>query len=389
MHYYLVISHNFRITDNQIFQMIGDDADTVTVIYSYTESLNKRKTAMVEDGQTYLAAHLKSIGIAIYSTDQSSDKIKKKIAAFEDGNDYKIIEDSVTLLFDDIPKEYKIFTPFLNYHLAHSKVGITSSEVFFKKQYKTKSISFYEKYTLSNNHVSRDEAMAYLEKILGSNIITEYAAKRDFVDEDHTTKLSRWINSGRISVRTIWHKVIETYGSKNVGVKKFLSELVWRDFAYHQKKHNPEMEWKNINPKVNIAYENEKKMFDAWKKGHTGYTIVDAAMNELNETGWMPNRLRMVVASFLTKNLLVSWQQGAQYFLEQLTDADPVINALNWQWVAGTGTDHSPYFRIFNPELQAEKFDPHGTYQKRWAPQKQVEKIVDWKESRAKALSKM
>ena len=154
------------------------------------------------------------------------------------------------------------------------------------------------------------------------------------------------------------------------GEAKFVSEIIWREFYYYILSRNPRVERESFNPLYSkIAWKNNEEWFSAWKEGRTGFPIVDAGMRELNETGWMHNRVRMIVASFLTKDLHIDWRWGEQYFMEKLLDGDLAPNNGGWQWAASTGCDPQPYFRVFNPYLQSEKFDPTGVYIKRFIPE--------------------
>jgi deoxyribodipyrimidine photo-lyase len=159
-------------------------------------------------------------------------------------------------------------------------------------------------------------------------------------------------------------------GRRDHGGEKFLKELLWREFSYHLLHHNPDLPEKPFRREFeDFPWTNDFAGLKKWQRGETGYPIVDAGMRELWTTGIMHNRVRMIVASFLIKDLLVPWQHGERWFWDTLVDADIASNAASWQWVAGSGADASPYFRIFNPVLQGEKFDPEGAYVKRWVPQ--------------------
>jgi deoxyribodipyrimidine photo-lyase len=172
----------------------------------------------------------------------------------------------------------------------------------------------------------------------------------------------------------VWHAVrdaaLRQGGATDQGAESFLRELGWRDFSHHLLAHFPDMLSESLRPEfANFPWRDDMAGLKAWQTGHTGYPIVDAAMRELWQTGFMPNRARMIVSSFLVKHLLISWQTGADWFLDTLVDADLANNSASWQWVAGSGTDAAPYFRIFNPVLQGRKFDPDGTYVRRWVPE--------------------
>jgi deoxyribodipyrimidine photo-lyase len=165
----------------------------------------------------------------------------------------------------------------------------------------------------------------------------------------------------------------------------FRKQLYWRDFYMQIGYHFPKVYGNNF--KNNIKWINNEKHFDKWCKGKTGYDIVDACMNQLNKSGFMHNRGRMIVASFLTKILHIDWRWGERYFATRLTDYDPANNNGGWQWSAGTGVDAQPYFRIFNPYTQAEKFDPDGAYRKKWLSRGHIDEIVDYSKEREKALT--
>jgi deoxyribodipyrimidine photo-lyase len=202
------------------------------------------------------------------------------------------------------------------------------------------------------------------EKALG------YAAQRDRPDRDVTSHLSPHLRFGEISPRQIWYAArFVAARTPKIGsdVEKFLSELGWREFYRHLLFDHPDMHRKNLQSSFDaFPWVSDAKALRAWQKGLTGYPIVDAGMRELWRTGVMHNRVRMVVASFLVKHLLIDWRAGEAWFWDTLVDADPANNPANWQWVAGSGADAAPYFRIFNPILQGEKFDPQGDYVRRW-----------------------
>jgi deoxyribodipyrimidine photo-lyase len=178
---------------------------------------------------------------------------------------------------------------------------------------------------------------------------------------------------GEISPRRIAH-TIETTAAEEHGLtgaaEKYLVELTWRDFATALLDAHPDMAARPLRPEFErFPWRHDENGFDAWAHGHTGYPIVDAGMRQLWRTGYLPNRARLIVASFLVKHLLIDWRHGEAWFWDTLIDADPANNPLNWQWVAGAGVDSAPYFRIFNPVLQAEKFDPDGAYVRQWVPE--------------------
>ncbi len=204
--------------------------------------------------------------------------------------------------------------------------------------------------------------------------LADYADGRDRPDKPCTSRLSPHLHWGEISPHQVWYATRQAIdassGKLDRGGEKFLKEVLWREFSYHLLHHVPDFPEKPFRAEFeNFPWSNDPVALRRWQKGETGYPIVDAGMRELWETGIMHNRVRMIVASFLIKDLLVPWQQGESWFWDTLVDADIASNAASWQWVAGCGADAAPYFRVFNPVLQGEKFDPDGVYVKRWLPE--------------------
>ena len=206
-----------------------------------------------------------------------------------------------------------------------------------------------------------------------ANRLSAYAAGRDRPDLGATSGLSPHLRFGEIGPRQVWHAVAraaEDGSAPHGDAEKFLSELGWREFYYHLLFHHPDLATANFDTRFDaFPWLKNAKALHAWQRGRTGYPIVDAGLRELWHTGAMHNRVRMIAASFLIKHLLGDWRQGEQWFWDTLVDADPANNAASWQWVAGSGADAAPYFRIFNPVLQGAKFDPEGTYVRRWVPE--------------------
>ena len=197
--------------------------------------------------------------------------------------------------------------------------------------------------------------------------IDSYAGDRDRPDRVGTSRLSPFLHFGEISARQVWHAVRR---ARSAGGEAFLRELVWREFSYHLLFHFPHTPQQPLRPEFRgFPWRVEERELKAWTRGQTGYPLVDAGMRELWHTGWMHNRVRMLAASFLVKHLLIPWQEGAAWFWDALADADLANNTMGWQWTAGCGADAAPYFRIFNPVLQGEKFDPDGAYVRRWVPE--------------------
>ena len=221
--------------------------------------------------------------------------------------------------------------------------------------------------------VGETAALANLHEFLATGV-DDYAVQRDFPAQLGTSRLSPHLHFGEISPRQISYytqALLEQQPRSAQGAQSFLRELGWREFAYYLLFHFPT----TVNQPLDLRFQQFAWASDyasalkQWQQGQTGYPIIDAGMRQLWQTGWMHNRVRMLVASFLTKNLLIPWQLGDQWFRDTLVDADLASNVLGWQWTAGCGADAAPYFRLFNPILQSQKFDPEGSYIKQWCPE--------------------
>lgn len=235
-------------------------------------------------------------------------------------------------------------------------------------------------------------ARTALDSFVGSALV-DYPEHRNFPDRVGTSRLSPHLHFGEISPRQIWDAVQRAAAASGRSgairaAEGYLREIGWREFAYHLLYHFPHTTDAPLRPEFQaMVWRREAAEFVRWQRGRTGYALVDAGMRELWATGWMHNRVRMVAASFLVKDLLISWQEGARWFWDTLVDADLANNTLGWQWVAGCGADAAPYYRIFNPELQSQKFDPAGRYRAAWATRDAIAPMVDHDSARQRALA--
>jgi deoxyribodipyrimidine photo-lyase len=306
--------------------------------------------------------------------------LENKGIGFYDFKDHVIFEKEEILTSDNQP--YKVFTPFKNKWLEKLESGhIHPYKINIKKE------NFYQFTptlpTLEDIGFQKSE-VSIPKKEYDQNVIEKYDRDRDFPAKNGTSRLGIHLRFGTISIReavTQARKLNDTW----------LNELIWRDFYSMILANFPQVVRKAFKSKYDvIPWRNSKEDFKKWCDGQTGYPIVDAGMRELNKTGYMHNRVRMITASFLTKHLLIDWRWGEAYFAEKLLDYELASNNGGWQWAAGTGTDAQPYFRIFNPYSQTEKFDKNQAYIKKWIPEINTSKypkpMVDHKEARQRAL---
>jgi deoxyribodipyrimidine photo-lyase len=268
-----------------------------------------------------------------------------------------------------------------------------------------------------------EAGLALLKDFVGPDTagtaVAEYPEARELPDRPGTSRLSPYLRWGHVSPFQVWHAVADRRRAAPEGTAVFASELGWREFAWHTLYHHADLASENLRrefddypwwlphagtgahdggrgrphgsaPAVVRGDREANRLLEAWKRGRTGFPMVDAGQRELWATGWMHNRVRMVSASLLVKNLGIHWRVGERWFWDTLVDADPASNPFNWQWVAGSGADAAPFFRIFNPRTQAKKFDPSGAYAREWIPElgshEYPEECVDLGESRNGAL---
>jgi len=363
------------IFDTEILNKIEDKADSrVDFIH---RSLSALKSELELLGSSLLVLHGNPATIfselqpkAIYTNrdyepyaiqrDKTVEaELAKRNIAFHAFKDQVIFEQNEVIKDDGTP--YTIFTPY-------SRKWKATLNSFYCKPYPThkyfshlKQVNPFSFPTLEEIGF-RKSAVEFPERVIKRSIIEKYNLQRDFPGIAGTTRLSAHLRFGTVSIRSL----VKIAKQKN---EAWLNELIWREFYQMILWHFPHVE-KSFKPAYDhIAWRNDPHEFEAWCNGKTGYPIVDAGMRELNATGFMHNRVRMIVASFLTKHLLIDWRWGEAYFAEKLVDFDLAANNGGWQWAAGCGCDAAPYFRVFNPYLQTEKFDAGRTYIRKWVPE--------------------
>ena len=226
----------------------------------------------------------------------------------------------------------------------------------------------WEQKIIKHWEVGEVAAQKQIKKFI-KNSISKYEDERNFPAKNSTSRISPHLHFGEITPRNIWH-LVQDANDFNSSCWKYIDEIVWREFCSHLLYFNPNMPFENLLTRFEyFSWKNDEIQLKKWQQGQTGIPLVDAGMRELLATGFMHNRIRMVTASFLVKNLLIDWKEGAAWFWENLVDANLANNTCNWQWVAGSSTEASPYYRIFNPVLQAQKFDPEGEYIRKFIPE--------------------
>ena len=382
------------IFDDDILEELPKNDSRVNFIY---ENLNKMHLRLREANSSMLVVRGKisevwnklldaySIQNVYTNKDYEPYAISrdKQIASLlnEQGIELKLFKDQVIHEENEVVKgdgtPYTVFTPFknkwLDVYTPQLPQSLTNIDCFHSKNY-----PFPEKEKLGIERSSIQVRPFTLENV------NTYGETRNFPDLDSTSYLSPHLRFGTISIR----QIIAQLGNK---ASIFLSELIWREFFMQILFHFPKVVTNNFRAKYDgIHWRNNEKEFEKWCKGETGYPMVDAGMKQLNETGYMHNRVRMVTASFLCKHLLIDWRKGESYFAKKLLDFELSSNNGNWQWAAGTGCDAAPYFRVFNPSEQLKKFDKEQKYIKMWLPkfgtEEYPEPIVDHKEARLRAL---
>lgn len=279
-------------------------------------------------------------------------------------------------------KPFQVFTPMWRHYRTLKMPGVVKtplhSLVSSKEWPKTESIeslkllprSPWDKGLTDHwGNPSRKICRGHLRKFIQSRA-EEYPSQRDLPAEPGTAQLSAYLHFGQVGPREVWRDFAEASNFSENFSTGIMRQLIWREFAHHLLFHFPHSPLKPLRPEYELfPWEPEERFLNAWKRGETGFPIVDAGMRQLWQTGWMHNRVRMIVGSFLVKHLLQPWQDGAQWFWDTLVDADLANNTMGWQWISGCGADAAPYFRIFNPIMQGEKFDPKGAYVRHYLPE--------------------
>jgi deoxyribodipyrimidine photo-lyase len=297
---------------------------------------------------------------AITRDEEIAKKCKENNCIFRSFKDQVIFEKHEVTKDDGKP--YTVFTPYMK----KWKLKLQTHPIlpFPSEKHLHNLASFKFPALPSLNEMGFTQSnLEFPSNVVEQGRIKKYEQTRDIPSILGTSRLSIHLRFGTISVR---EKVVKGFNLS----EKWVNELIWRDFYQQILFHFPQIVRESFKPQYDrIVWRNNAEEFEAWKTGKTGYPIVDAGMRELNETGFMHNRVRMIVASFLTKHLLIDWRWGEAYFAEKLLDFDLASNNGGWQWASGSGVDAAPYFRVFNPTLQTEKFDPHFIYIRKWVPE--------------------
>lgn len=304
-----------------------------------------------------------------------SELVRQKSKGFYQFKDQVIFEGGEILKDNGLP--YHMFTPYKNKWLRTYQANPSGGMIDFKKFY----IFQTDFPTLESLGFSKSKIKV---KDYDLSVAADYESERNYPSKDGGTHLGPHLRFGTVSIRELTTKIISVS-------PVLLSELIWREFFMQILFHYPKVVFENFKPKYDgVVWRNDKDEFEKWKSGKTGFPMVDAGMRELNETGYMHNRVRMITAGFLCKHLLIDWRWGEAYFASKLLDYELSSNNGNWQWAAGTGCDAAPYFRIFNPSEQIRKFDKDLVYIRKWIPEYETfdypEPMVDHKFARERAL---
>lgn len=386
------------IFDEEILDKLPKDDARVSFIYNTLETINKElnsmsssllikqgnplevwKTLLEEFSVSHVFCNHDYEPYAIKRDQDVKDFLESQSVSFHSYKDQVIFEKDEVLKTDGTP--YTVFTPYKNKWLEHFQLSRDVKDYkidTFKKEF------YQSSFDVPSLRDIGFEKSSIKVKPYDLSVMSNYEKTRNYPAVDGTSNLSPYLRFGLLSTRKLVTKAHQTN-------PVFLSELIWREFFMQILYHFPHVVTESFRSKYDaIQWRNNKKEFESWCKGETGYPLVDAGMRELNATGYMHNRVRMVVASFLCKHLLIDWRWGEAYFAEKLLDYELSSNNGNWQWAAGTGCDAAPYFRVFNPSEQLKKFDKDFIYTKKWVPNFQeldyFQPIVEHKYARERAL---
>lgn len=391
------------IFDQQILQHLAANDQRVLFIYQEIEKLKEAYQELGADLKVYyghaatliaeLAQAMKA-EVVYANRDYEPQALLRDTAVFEalkkldiqfiGAKDQVIFEKSEVVKDDGKP--YTIYTPYARKWKAKLNefyLKPNPTEAYFQNLAKVAPTPLM---SLAEMGFESAHTQAFPKSETPISILKNYHLQRDTPSVAGTSRLSLHLRFGTISIRKLAQEALQTN-------EKYLNELIWRDFYQMILFHFPQTVDSAFKPAYdNILWENQERDFNAWCEGKTGYPLVDAGMRELNETGFMHNRVRMVVASFLTKHLLIDWRWGERYFAEKLLDFELASNIGGWQWAAGCGCDAAPYFRVFNPEAQQKKFDPNYLYIKKWVPEfgtpQYVQPIIEHRFARERILAR-
>lgn len=390
------------IFDTEILDHLPEDDARVSFIFETLQ--NMRQVLQDQHGSSLAIYHGKPLDIykqliadyeiaEVYTNHDYEPYARErdcKINAFlsEKNIPFKTFKDHLIFEKDEVVKKdgdpYLVYTPYMKVWKAKFKT--IDLEIFYTNSYLDNLVKNTRLPNLSLSDIGfKKSSQKIADYDVTPTLIQDYENTRNFPAKDSTSRLGPHLRFGTVSVRKIIKKAV---AEKN---EVFWQELIWREFFAQILWHFPNTVSESFKPKYDrIEWRNNEAEFKLWCQGQTGYPLVDAGMRQLNETGFMHNRVRMLVGSFLCKHLLIDWRWGEAYFAEKLHDYEMASNVGNWQWVAGTGVDAAPYFRIFNPTTQIEKFDKDLKYINKWVPEFQeltyAEKMVDHKEARERCL---
>lgn len=407
------IRRDLRFQDNRALDEAARAAERVAAVFildpvfSRSGRVGSKRRAFLYGGLKALAEDLKSRGGSLILRTGRPDEVLRQIAT-ETGAEKIFAEADFTAyarqrdsqVASSLPVEflpgltamppgsvlkpdgqpYVVFTPFARRWKRSAEVDMGApltgpTEVEFVNDVVSAAVDFEGDQPNPRFPPGEEQARRRLTRFVDSGRVFNYNSGRDRLDDEATSLLSPYLRFGMLSarqaIRAAQDALAAASGKAEVaGAAQWLDELIWREFYHHILFHFPMVQAHSFRPAYRgFKWNQDEAALKAWQDGMTGYPVIDAAMRQLKEDGWMPNRARMLAASFLAKHLLIDWRQGERWFMNHLVDGDVAANNGGWQWAAGTGTDAAPYFRIFNPTTQAKKHDPQGDYVRRWVPE--------------------